>query len=234
MSPEPMSVGEALIRDLERFKPDGLSLNAWAVGAGVNRAVWGDIRRHGNPSRRTLDKLLGFAGSSLAEFEALRVGSFMPERATEDGGLRDRSHGWADPLLRPIPCLSAAVGPSLSIDDKSVATVLLSATSEGQVDRPRSLAIDQGVYAFRLPIDALLPRFRLGRTIIVAPHRRCEPGDDVLALIASSSAETQALLGELIDQRGDWLTVRQFNPAVAVRVPRSRIEALHHVIGEAI
>jgi hypothetical protein len=31
-----------------------LTLNAWAVNAGVSRTVWANIRRHGNPSRRTL------------------------------------------------------------------------------------------------------------------------------------------------------------------------------------
>ena len=39
---------------------------------GVSRTVWADLKRHGNPSRRTMEKLLQAAGSSLAEFEALR------------------------------------------------------------------------------------------------------------------------------------------------------------------
>ena len=64
----------ALLIDLMRFKPDMMSANAWAVSAGVSRTVWTDIRRHANPSRRTLEKLLAAAGSSLAEFEALRIG----------------------------------------------------------------------------------------------------------------------------------------------------------------
>ena len=51
--------------------PEGLSPNAWAVKAGVSRTVWADMRRHGNPSRRTLELLLAAADSSLAEFEAL-------------------------------------------------------------------------------------------------------------------------------------------------------------------
>ena len=33
------------------------------------------MRRHGNPSRRKLEKLLSAAGSPLAEFEALRIGA---------------------------------------------------------------------------------------------------------------------------------------------------------------
>ena len=65
--------GAQLFEDLMRFLPDGMTANAWAVKAGVSRTIWADLRRHGNPSRRTLEKLLSAAGSSLAEFEALRV-----------------------------------------------------------------------------------------------------------------------------------------------------------------
>jgi hypothetical protein len=64
----------AIYRDLMRFKPEELTANGWAVKAGVSRTVWADMRRHGNPSRRTLEKLLAAASSSLAEFEALRLG----------------------------------------------------------------------------------------------------------------------------------------------------------------
>ena len=66
--------GARLFEELMRFKPDGWSANAWAVRAGVTRTVWTDMRRHGYPSRRTLERLLAAAGSSLAEFEALRDG----------------------------------------------------------------------------------------------------------------------------------------------------------------
>jgi hypothetical protein len=50
--------GAELFEELMRFKPDGLTPNAWAVQAGVGRTIWADLRRHGNPSRRTLSKLL--------------------------------------------------------------------------------------------------------------------------------------------------------------------------------
>ena len=63
--------GRLLFDELMRFRPDGLTANAWAVKAGVSRNFWNDLRRHGNPSRRILEKLLAAADSSLAEFEAL-------------------------------------------------------------------------------------------------------------------------------------------------------------------
>ena len=53
--------GTRLFEELMRFKPAGLTANGWAVKAGISRAFWNDLKRHGNPSRRTLEKLLSAA-----------------------------------------------------------------------------------------------------------------------------------------------------------------------------
>src|SRR5512138_1253383 len=93
--------GEKLFEELMRFKPDGLTANGWAVKAGVARTIWSDLRRHGNPSRRTLEKLLGAAGMSLAEFEALRVGHSPPELVAD--GLAEPGRAWRGAALAQIP-----------------------------------------------------------------------------------------------------------------------------------
>lgn len=233
---ESTPAGEAMIADLERLKPEGMTLNAWAVGAGVNRAVWGDIRRHGNPSRRTLEKLLAFAGSSLAEFEALRVGAPARTEVAGAEGLRDRHSGWSPSPLQPIPCMGATAGPSLAIDGLVVPTVALSSRVERHVDRPPALRSSPGLYAFRLPLDTMWPRYRRGRTLIVAPGGRFDPGDDVLVLLASQSSVTDklTLIGEMVSAEQDWVTVRQFKPEATCRVDRSSVEAIHRVAGEVI
>src|SRR6478609_64683 len=96
----------AIYRDVMRFKPNDLTPNAWAVRAGVSRTVWADMRRHGNPSRRTLEKLLAAASSSLAEFEALRLG---PDRAAIDvssTSIGDKSAwDWGPARLPSLPLL---------------------------------------------------------------------------------------------------------------------------------
>src|SRR3954469_17743583 len=91
-----------IYRDLMRFKPDALSPNAWAIKAGVSRTVWADMRRHGNPSRRTLEKLLTAADSSLAEFEALRLGPEAPRVPDgRAGAVGDPRWTWAPAPLPP-------------------------------------------------------------------------------------------------------------------------------------
>src|SRR5690349_17768903 len=96
-----------LYRDLMRRKPDGWTANAWAVRAGVSRTVWTDMRRHGNPSRRTLEKLLSAAGSSLAEFEALRVGEQAATRPDRSRRFGDRTAGWGGRVLSTLPLIAS-------------------------------------------------------------------------------------------------------------------------------
>src|SRR3954467_13586755 len=89
--------------DLMRFRPEGVTPNAWALRAGVSRTVWSDMRRHGNPSRRTLEKLLVAAGSSLAELEAPRISPGSRPGAQAAGSVLgdSRASGWRDAPLTP-------------------------------------------------------------------------------------------------------------------------------------
>src|SRR5689334_23635813 len=108
-----MSGGDAtqIYRDLMRFKPDALTPNGWAMKAGVSRTVWSDMRRHGNPSRRTLEKLLSAAGSSLAEFEALRISGGATSNPEQPSGLADPAAArWGSPRLPLLPLLRTRAG----------------------------------------------------------------------------------------------------------------------------
>src|SRR5690348_9570135 len=96
--------------DLMRFRPEGMTPNAWATKAGVSRTVWADMRRHGNPSRRTLEQLLTAAGSSLAEFEALRIAASEIAEASRGSGVGDLRRGWGAPQASPLPLLATAIG----------------------------------------------------------------------------------------------------------------------------
>src|SRR3954466_4860259 len=99
--------GSQIYEDLMRFKPQELTPNAWAVKAGVSRTVWTDMRRHGNPSRRTLEKLLTAASSSLAEFEALRLGPQASASSAVPGSFEDkRAWDWNPARLPGLPLLA--------------------------------------------------------------------------------------------------------------------------------
>ncbi len=223
----------ALLIDLMRFKPDLMSANAWAVSAGVSRTVWTDIRRHANPSRRTLEKLLAAAGSSLAEFESLRIGVAPPmlyegpALALGDASARP----WGGAPLDPIPLFAVRAAGGWSGDEAVTCIALDPAPSSGSVDRPRSLACDLTAYAVGIADDAMAPRFRRDARVIVAPGREVAAGDDVLVRL---SATPYALLKQLILFGEAAITLRQHHPERQFDVPLADIAEIHLVMGEAI
>lgn len=227
-----------LYRDLMRLKPDDLTPNGWAVRAGVSRTVWSDMRRHGNPSRRTLEKLLTAAGSSLAEFEALRIGE-APHLFVRSGtGAGDvRSAGWRPAPLPPVPLLPTAMGGDWRDDGAKIEWMELDCTQViGQVERPSSMAGDGQAYAVRVVGKSMWPRFRAGRTLLVSPVAPVEIGDDVLLRLTSLSerGNVQAIIAELVRRTSEFAELRQYNPDVTFKVEAASIAAIHRIAGEAI
>jgi hypothetical protein len=226
-----------LYRDLMRLKPHELTPNAWAVKAGVSRTVWTDMRRHGNPSRRTLEKLLVAAGSSLAEFEALRIGE-APRSADGPAGMVGDvgSNGWRGAALPPVPLLYSSLGGQWSGEDGSAELILVDFDEvRDQVARPASLASDRNAYAVTMVGDSMWPRFRPGRRLLVSPAAPISPGDDVLVRLAGEGGGVaRVLINEFVGQSASGVELRQFNPNATFKVEASAIGAIHKVIGEAV
>ena len=223
-----------LLRDLMRLKPDELSANAWAVRAGVSRNVWTDLRRHGNPSRRTLEKLLTAAGSSLAEFEALRTGEASNRPLSAVGLGEPAPRPWPGAPLSPIPLIETALAAGR---DRPSGDLILSSTDRkgGTVDRPLSLAADHGAFAITMVGDSMWPRFRAGRRLIVSGRQKAQSGDDVLVILRQlESGDRGALVGELFAQGRDSISLRQFQPDRQFDIAVADIAAVHRIVGEAL
>jgi hypothetical protein len=218
-----------------RFKPEGLSANAWAVKAGVNRTVWADMRRHGNPSRRTLEKLLVAAGSSLAEFEALRIGpEFAPVPQPSAVG-EGRGRGWIPQSLPPLPLRESALagewgGAGSGIEVMEVRT----GTEIDRLPRPASLAGDPDAYAVTIVGDSMWPRFRPGRRVAISPRSPVAIGDDVLIRLKREGGQQLVLLKELVRRTADHIEVRQFRPDIVFMIDPADVTAIEKVAGELI
>lgn len=226
-----------LYRDLMRFKPDGLSPNAWAVKAGVNRTVWADMRRHGNPSRRTLERLLAAAGSSLAEFEALRVGGAPRAPAGDFGGVGEaRARGWTPQGLPPLPLRETRLAGEWGEAGSGIEVMEVSSATEiDRLPRPQSLAGDAEAYAVTIVGDSMWPRFRPGRRLAVSPRSPVAIGDDVLVRVRQDGAQAGlVLLKELVRRTSAFLELRQFNPDLSFRVDTDEVESIEKVVGEVI
>ena len=122
-----------------------------------------DMRRHGNPSRRTLEKLLAAAGSSLAEFEALRIGDFAAGEGSVASGFSDRGGAhWGGPQLPGLPLVATEAAGSWTVEGVEL-TRLRTDEIKGRVARPASLARDASAYAVTIVGNSMWPRFRPGR-----------------------------------------------------------------------
>ena len=233
MRSEPNS---AIYDDLIRFKPEGLTPNAWAVLAGVSRTVWTDMRRHGNPSRRTLEKLLKAAGSSLAEFEALRIGSAAPPEHFLQGSVADRAaSGWSGARLPPLP--QVAIEEAGLWGGEAIALMeLRPADVCGTLPRPASLARDGGAYAVATVGDSMWPRFRPGRLLAVSPSAPIAVGDDVLVKLKTAAPfdKVPVLIKQLVNRGATEIELRQFNPDLTFGVPAAEIDAIAKVLGELV
>ena len=222
--------------DLMRFKPVGLTPNGWAVLAGVSRTVWTDMKRHGNPSRRTLEKLLEAAGSSLAEFEALRIRGSPVSEGTGAGGLSDRRPGWRPPALSPLSLLKTIVAGEWRPGSQVELMEIYPTEVVAQLPRPSSLANDARAYAITIVGDSMWPRFRPGRCVAVSPKASIAIGDDVVVRLASRGEGhvVSILAKELVRRTGSGFGLRQFNPDVVFDIPATDVIAIEKVVGELI
>jgi phage repressor protein C with HTH and peptisase S24 domain len=232
--------GESEIyRELMRFKPEELSPNAWAVKAGVSRTVWTDMRRHGNPSRRTLEKLLTAAGSSLAEFEALRVGPQSRGAAIAGATFADAHRDWAPATPPRLPLIATSLGAEWAEPGSGVeVTEIRSDEVLERLPRPASLAGDPEAFAVTIVGTSMWPRFRTGARVAVSPRAPVAIGDDVLVRLRSSGGYPEdmerALLMQLAKRAGNSFELRQFNPDKAIRVDTDHVHAVSKIVGELI
>jgi hypothetical protein len=228
----------AIYDDLMRFKPDELTPNAWAMKAGVNRTVWADMRRHGNPSRRTLEKLLKAADSSLAEFEALRITASESPDAVSRPGLADhRRAAWGGAPLVPLSVFATAMaGEWGNAGDRIELTELRTGELIDRVARPASLADDGSAYAITMAGESMFPRFRSGRRLAVSAKAPIAAGDDVMVKLntEAGAATVHVLIKDLVRRSSTCVQLRQFNPDLTFQVPTAEIASIERVLGELI
>ena len=237
------ALGESQIyRDLMRFRPEGLSPNAWAVSAGVSRTVWADMRRHGNPSRRTLERLLSAAGSSLAEFEALRLGP-EPRRPAPGGApgqVADSRWSWTSAPLPPLPLIASGLAGEWGEPGSRIElTEIRPGEQIESVSRPASLASDPDAFAVTVVGDSMWPRFRPGSRVAVSPRSPVRIGDDVLVRLrlaagAVHSGIERVLLKQLVRRSATDFEFRQFSPDLTFAVDAEEVDSILRIPGELI
>jgi len=229
-----------IYRELMRFRPGELTPNGWAVKAGVSRTVWADMRRHGNPSRRTLEKLLAVAGSSLAEFEALRVLDREGQAAAGSTvAVADPNVRWIGRPGSTLPLVATAPAGEWGGAGSGIAiTAIRQSKIVTHLPRPASLAADPDAYAVAVESDGMAPRFEPGMNLAISPRADVSPGNDVLVRLRpendDAGATIQGMLLRLAGMDERAIELHQFNPARVVSLRTGDVDALHRIIGELI
>lgn len=93
--------------------------------------------------------------------------------------------------------------------------------------RPESLRGVLDAYAVRVVDDSMLERFRAGHVLQVDPHRRPQPGDNVVIQLK----DDQAFIKELVRRTDRAIVCRQLNPDETVEYKPSQVRAIHMVVG---
>jgi len=236
MSKPPETLAENRVyTSLMALRPPGLSLNAWAQRAGVGRSIFADIRRHGNPTSETLDKLLHVAGVSFVQFDAGLHPVKTEVRGDGTVGFGDvhRKFYGEDPMPA-LPLYGSAVGGEYGEVEEHIELTELHLNEVLEwLARPVKLAGDKDAYVLTIVGDSMSPRFKPGERVAVSPRASVSIGDDVIVQLRNGTEDRvcMVLIKELVRRGGDYIELKQHNPAVTFRIPWARVAAMHKVGG---
>jgi SOS-response transcriptional repressor LexA len=215
------------------IKPSELSLNAWAVRAGVSRTFFNDVRKRGNARHDSLTKILDAAGVSLADFEAGQVSVRTEVRGTGMSA-EDVHRAWRGPdQAKAVPLVGSAFGGEWS--DGVEMTELHLAEVFDYLARPHSLAADAEAYAVEIIGDSMAPRYEPGERVFVSPKSPIRINDDVIVQLKGEGRDqladrvTMVLIKRLVKRGPTFIELRQFNPELTFRVEMERVAAVHRV-----
>jgi SOS-response transcriptional repressor LexA len=226
---------------LMALKPEDLTANAWALRAGVNRTVFNDIRRHNNPSRKTLEKLLAAIQVSPSAFEAL-----VSPVYTEVVGAGPLGAGDVRREFRPedrapaLPLYGSAIGGEYGpMEDHIELTELYLSEVLEYLVRPSFLAADGRAYALKILGESMAPRYEPGERVAISPREPVAIGDDVIVQLRNTGDGDDdrirmVLIKRLVRSNRDFVELRQFNPEKIFTVPRAEIAHIHKVVARLI
>jgi phage repressor protein C with HTH and peptisase S24 domain len=222
---------------LMRIKPGDLSRSGWATKAGIPRNIFNDIKRHGNPKRATLEKLLGAIGWSLDRFEA-EAGLYPVQSEVRGAGavgfLEMSDLVFGDKPLAPLPLYGAAIGGEMGDHEEHFQMTELDLSEVlDYLRRPASLADDSDSYALTIVGDSMWPRFKPGERVGVSPKAEIHIGDDVIVQLRGNGDDRirRVLIKELVRRTATYIELKQYNPTSILRVERKQIAAMHKVKG---
>lgn len=221
---------------LMAVKPSGLSANAWTVRAGLSRTALVDIRRRGNASWDTIEKLLEAIGVTHAEFEAGVQAQYKdaPPPAVQAPRMAFRG----DDRPRDVPVRGTAECSDHEVASDGgrafVETMLIEDEVVDHVRRPASLDNRRDIYAIYFNGSSMEPRYEPGEIAYVDPKRTPRARDYVVLQLRKPEADGErifkVLAKRLIKASASHIELEQFNPAITFRIDRKDVAHMHRII----
>ena len=234
----------ALYTLLKSIQPEGLTENAWASRAKVNRSWFNDVRKGTTPRTDTLERVVGVAGYSMAQFYDLdrqNSGSNrMADKRVPFAHLTPVLPFTAAQEAIDIPLVGTAQGSDLEVSEDGGITFIerMSLDESNVVEylrRPQALIGRDDVYAITIIGNSMATRYEDGDPAYVSSKQRPRNGDYVVVQLKrrGDGGEDQlhiALLKRMVRRSSTYIELAQNNPEVTFTVPVEEIHAVHRVI----
>lgn len=219
-------------------KPAGLSANAWAVKAGLNRNVFNDIRKRDSAHPYTLDALLDAIGLTKAEFDAgaKQADKEPPPQSVQAPRLAFRG----DDRPRDIPIVGTVECADIDFDADGGPTAIetLGIDIHDVIDharRPPSLDNRRDIYALYFRGHSMSPRYEPGEIAYVDPSRQPRIRDYVIVQLKEGGdfdgdRMATAMAKRLVRVSASYIELEQFNPPVTFKIERRQVAHMHRII----
>lgn len=202
----------------------------FSASAGLSPDTMREIKRGVTPGGARLVKLASALEWTTQELMGRAPPEPGPSVVRPPPGTPDRLLAPAPlpGMPRDVPVYGVAAGSmsgSFQLEDGAV----------DYVRRPLGIAHARDAYALFIANDSMVPRYRPGELVYVAPNRPPKIGDDViiwLKPIAPGEPE-QCFIKTLARRTADTIQVEQFNPPQIVTYPRADVLRMHKVMTTA-
>lgn len=129
----------------------------------------------------------------------------------------------ASPLTSTIPLYSAAEG-GVGVEITNVSAPV------DEIEAPSFLNSVSDGYAVYITGSSMEPRFRPGEIAFVHPHKPVRAGDDVIVQF-EKDGECHAIIKQFVKFTDDVIVLEQHNPQQEITYQKSKVSALHTVVG---
>lgn len=204
------------------------------ITGGKSHGVITDINRRGFlPSEPRL-RLMAEALETTTDYLMGRVET--PAQPVSEVSFAELRPEWRDADGARIPLVGTGYCDDLHIEtddgEVEIERVMLDMDHVVRmVERPPPLWNARDAYAIYFQGSSMEPRFYQGEIGIVDPNRPPGPGSFVVVQLTEAGGDdvVTVLVKQLVRQTGAYVELRQFNPELTFRLPRSRVKRLQRI-----